>query len=288
MIIIHKNTDDFKKERSKFSGSVGLVPTMGNLHNGHLSLLERAANENDHVILTIFVNPTQFGPNEDFNSYPRTLEKDIEQVTSLSNKFKDKTFVIFAPKDPKEIYPQGFSTTIQINGITDTLCGKKRPGHFEGVATVVYKLFSLAKAHKAYFGQKDYQQTLVIKKMVQDLDLPVNIVVCPISRNEDGLALSSRNQYLTQQQYPLALNLPKTLDKLENLLKEMTWTESFVKINALLEEQLNSDNWDYLEALDANTLTEVGPYTEEVLLAGAYYVNKTRLIDNRLVKINYA
>jgi len=270
------------------NSAIGLVPTMGNLHEGHLSLVEKSLQENPVTIVTIFVNPKQFGPNEDFDSYPRTLENDCELLKKLLEKYPSQSLVVYSPADNSEIYPKGFKTTISVGKITNILCGADRPGHFDGVTTVVYRLFSISKADKAYFGQKDYQQVKVIQRMVDDLSLNIKLEMIPISRDEDGLARSSRNQYLSTQQRQEGLTLPNTLILIENILAENSWLNSGVEINKILETALSDSRWQYIEILDAQTLEEVSDKTNEVVLAGAFKVGKTRLIDNRLVRINYA
>lgn len=289
MIQLVTTKQEFLDLRSKKSGTIGLVPTMGNLHEGHLSLLDRALSENDLAIMTIFVNPTQFGPNEDFDKYPRTLEADLNKITNLlSEKKVDKDVIVYAPATPHEIYGDNFSTFINVKEITDVLCGAKRPGHFEGVGTVVYKIFSLTKPTKAYFGQKDYQQVLVIKRMTENLDLPIEIITCDIARNEMGLALSSRNQYLNATEMIEALHLSQTLNSIKNEITKESWTNAYASLNLILENETKNNRWDYLEVLDADNLKEVRPETSRVVIAGAYKINNTRLIDNLLVDITYA
>lgn len=267
------------KELQEYRGSldsslkVGVVPTMGNLHRGHASLVERSIRENDITIVTIFVNPKQFGPNEDFESYPRTLEDDQAIIDSLGGEV-----AIFAPASPSEIYPEGFSTSIKVTGsLTGVLCGANRPGHFEGVTTVVYQLFMLTRPTKAYFGQKDYQQLQVIKRMNTDLRLGVDIVPMPIARSPEGLALSSRNQYLSESEKTEALELSNALKKLRD-----TWASSGQEAPlALREEILKSKNsWDYLEILDGEDLTPPKKSSRIVLFAGARHFGRARLIDN--------
>lgn len=270
------------------TSQIGLVPTMGNLHEGHLSLVEESLRENPVTMVTIFVNPKQFGPNEDFDSYPRTLARDCDLLKELQSKYPDKELVIYSPKSNEEIYPEGFKTTISIGKITEILCGADRPGHFDGVTTVVYRLFAVSKASKAYFGQKDYQQVCVIQRMVTDLSLPVELKIMPISRDQDGLARSSRNQYLSVSDREQGLTLPRTLELIEKKLVESSWLNSGVHINEILETTLSDKRWNYLEVLDSKTLEAVSEQTTEVVIAGAFKVGKTRLIDNRLVKISYA
>jgi pantoate--beta-alanine ligase len=270
--------DQFRRSLSP-TISVGLVPTMGNLHAGHLTLLEKSCEENDLTIITIFVNPKQFGPTEDFAKYPRTLDQDLEKIANLNLRLKSK-IIIFAPKDSSEIFPENFSTSISVGAVTQLLCGKFRPTHFDGVTTVVYRLFKIANASNAYFGQKDFQQCVIIQKMVEDLEIPIKLHIMPIIRNSEGLALSSRNQYLTDVQKVEALHLPETLIKIEKMLIDSVNPKSFIEI------ELQNKAWDYLEILDAKNLNPSTNQTKEVVIIGAYRQGSTRLLDNRVVKIN--
>lgn len=281
MIKILKTTQELIQLRQSFSKEkVGFVPTMGNLHLGHISLLEKSMAENEVNILSIFVNPKQFGPNEDFSKYPRTLEQDVEKVQGMiKEKFPHKTLYVFAPQDAKEIYPEGFSTNISVGEMTTMLCGKSRPGHFDGVTTVVYVLFSLVKPNLCYMGEKDFQQVTLIKKMVEDMRLPIDIVAMPIVRSPEGLALSSRNGYLSLEQIKDALVLPKTLNEVAQLLKEKKSTKEIQeKINTILKNK----NWDYLEICDKKTLKPSQNYYDyqNVVILGAMKAGPTRLIDN--------
>jgi pantoate--beta-alanine ligase len=271
--------DEFLNWRDSVNAPVGLVPTMGNLHAGHLSLISESLENYDVSVVTIFVNPKQFGQGEDFDQYPRTLSSDIEKIEKLAH--DNKTLVIFAPESDDEIYPDNFSTTISVSGLTGTLCGLSRPDHFDGVTTVVYQLFALTKPKTAFFGLKDYQQVMVIKKMVRDLMLPITIKAMPIVREESGLALSSRNQYLSTEGREKSLELSHTLQKLAGLIK-------VGQLNQALEmaKKTDSENhWDYLNILDGDKLLPVDEKTQTVLLAGAMYVDETRLIDNLTVEI---
>lgn len=279
MIKVFNTKDSFKEFRSQVSPNqkIGLVPTMGNLHTGHLTLLEQSSQENDITIITIFVNPKQFGPTEDFKEYPRTLDHDIEKITGLG---LNSTIIIFAPHSELEIYPEGFSTNISVGPITQILCGKFRPTHFDGVTTVVYQLFLLAGAHNAYFGQKDFQQCVIIKKMVHDLDIPIRLHIMPIIRSLDGLALSSRNQYLTNAERVNALHLPKTLIAIEQMILKQENPFN------LIEKELQNKAWDYLEILDTKNLNVITNKTKEVVIIGAYRLGKVRLLDNRVVIFN--
>ena len=283
MINLIRTLNDLEKyQQDRFANKrVGLVPTMGNLHEGHLSLLEKSSQENDISIITIFVNPKQFGPNEDFDKYPRTLEADIAKIEA---KFKNE-IIVFAPEDNSEIYPLGFDTTIKVGAITKILCGANRPSHFDGVTTVVYQLFKISKANTAYFGQKDFQQVKVIERMVSDLGLNIKLSILPISRDADGLARSSRNQYLSAEQRLIALQLPQTLIEIETILRAQSWVNSVIKVNKILESYISNKDWDYLEILDAKTLKSVSQLTDEVVILGALRVGATRLIDNRKLEI---
>jgi pantoate--beta-alanine ligase len=251
---------------------------MGNLHAGHISLLKQSTEENDFTILTIFVNPKQFAPNEDFNQYPRTLDLDLDKVAKLEGK---NEIVVFAPESDKEIYPENYSTTISVGPITQILCGTSRPTHFDGVTTVVNRLFSITKPTNVYFGQKDFQQCVIIKKMIKELELPIKMHILPIIRGAEGLALSSRNQYLTDDQRSQALHLPVTLITIEKLLSDKK-----SKPKEFIEKELKNKEWDYLTILDATNLSEPKVDTKEVVILGAYRMGKTRLLDNRMVTLN--
>lgn len=281
MIKIIKTSQELIQLRNSFTTEkVGFVPTMGNLHLGHISLLEKSLKENEVNILSIFVNPKQFGPKEDFSKYPRTLEQDVKKIEGLlAEKFPQKTLYIFAPTDTQEIYPEGFSTNISVGEMANILCGKSRPGHFDGVTTVVYVLFSLVKPHHCYMGEKDFQQVTLIKKMVEDLRLPINIVAMPIVRSPEGLALSSRNGYLNSQQIMEALILPKTLKEIATLIKEKRPLDS---INDKIKSILTNKDWDYLEICDQKTLKPSLNY-QNIVILGAMKAGPTRLIDNIVI-----
>lgn len=281
MIKILKTSKELIDLRNNFHDQkVGFVPTMGNLHLGHISLLEKSLKENDINILSIFVNPRQFGPKEDFSKYPRTLEEDVSKIqTLISEKFPNKTLYIFAPKDSNEIYPDDFSTNISVGEMANILCGKSRPGHFDGVTTVVYVLFSLVKPHQVYMGEKDFQQVTLIKKMVKDLRLAINIVSMPIVRSPEGLALSSRNGYLNSAQKIEALILSKTLQEIAQLVKDKTPRDI---INKKINTILSNPSWDYLEIRDQKTL-EPSTMFKNIVILGAMKVGPTRLIDNIVI-----
>jgi pantoate--beta-alanine ligase len=258
---------------------VGVVPTMGNLHEGHLSLLQASLKDHQASVLTVFVNPTQFGPNDDFDRYPRTLKEDCEKAQSLLSSYPEKELIIFAPKSPQEIYPDGFSCQISVPKLDGFLEGAMRPHHFDGVATVVYLLFQIIKPQTAYFGRKDYQQFRLIEQMTQDLLLPIKIVGLPIIRDEDGLALSSRNQYLSNEERSAALYLSQTLQKLK-----LTIHNSFQNIPTALQtiEALLKDDsrWQYLEIREAKRLRSEIPKTGQIVILAVLKVGSVRLLDN--------
>ena len=259
--------------------TVGLVPTMGYLHEGHLTLMRQARVEQGLVIATLFVNPLQFGPQEDYADYPRDLERDCKLAESTG------IDVLFAPS-VDEMYPAGggkILTYVDVNEITTTLCGASRPGHFRGVATVVSKLFNISEADVAYFGQKDAQQVAVIRRMVEDLNMNVKIVAVPIVREADGLAMSSRNKYLDPGQRQAALVLSRSLDKARNLLT--AGVRDSAEILAAMRGMIESEplaKVDYIEIVDSLTLKSVDMIESPVLLALAVRFGKTRLIDNMI------
>lgn len=255
--------------------TVGFVPTMGFLHEGHISLVSRARAENEVVVVSIFVNPTQFGPNEDFESYPRDLERDSELVKSAG------CDLVFAP-EPEEMYPKPYMTYVDVTGgLTDKLCGASRPGHFQGVATVVTKLFNLVNPTRAYFGQKDAQQVAVIEQMVSDLDMTVNIIPCPIVREADGLALSSRNTYLTEEERKEALVLSESLFWAKAQIEAGERSADALQTGIVKHiETAPSAVIDYVQIVSAKTLEPVTELMGDVLIALAVKVGKPRLIDN--------
>lgn len=279
------------QENNPAQKSIGFVPTMGNLHEGHLSLLEKSLAENDLSIMSIFVNPKQFGPNEDFNKYPRTLDDDISKITRLffeiSNRqdASEKSIIVFAPQNDNEIYPEGFSSTISVGPITQILCGKYRPTHFDGVTTVVYCLFKIVGAHNAYFGQKDYQQCVVLKKMIADLSLEINMHIFPIIRNSEGLALSSRNQYLSDAEKKDALYLHETLLNLKKQFENHDRETALKLTKPMLEEYLKDTRFDYLEILDGDTLLAVSDRTLKIAILGVLRLSGTRLLDNEVFNL---
>ena len=263
--------------RSRLPGPVGLVPTMGYLHDGHLSLARRASAENASVIATIFVNPTQFGPNEDLSSYPRDLEGDLAKLESVG------VDLVWMPT-PEVMYPAGYQTIVTVAEVTKTLEGARRPGHFDGVATVVAKLFNATRADRAYFGQKDAQQTVVIRRMVRDLNFPLEVVICPTIREADGLAMSSRNSYLTPEQRAAAPVLHKALS--EAGAAYQAGERSGDRIRAVMLDVLATQplaRAQYVSCAHPDTLQELDRIDADMLLSMAVYVGKTRLIDNFLL-----
>ena len=254
--------------------SVGLVPTMGYLHEGHKSLIERAAKENDKVVVSVFVNPMQFGPNEDYESYPRDFDKDISSCEDAG------VNLVFHP-EPEEMYSDTFSSFVDTTGVTEGLCGKSRPIHFRGVCTVVCKLFNIVQPDKAYFGQKDAQQLAVIRRMVRDLNMNLEVIGCPIIREEDGLAKSSRNTYLSKDERKAALILSKAVKLGEDMAKAGEKdTDKIVSEMIKLIETEPMAKIDYVQAVDAVSVKPVKEMTAPVLVAMAVYIGKTRLIDN--------
>lgn len=279
-----KETREQVKAWKKEGLSVGFVPTMGYLHEGHKSLMEAAKRENDKVVVSIFVNPIQFGPNEDFASYPRDLEKDAALCEGVGVDW------IFHP-EAEEMYDADFSTYVDMEGLTKELCGKSRPIHFRGVQTVVSKLFHIIPADRAYFGQKDAQQLAVIKKMVRDLSMDIEIIGCPIIREPDGLAKSSRNTYLNAEERQAALVLSRSLSEGKKLAEAGEKQASVIKkaiLDVLATEKLAKV--DYVEIVDFADITPIENIGEakqgEILCAIAVYIGKTRLIDNFILKVS--
>jgi len=256
---------------------LGLVPTMGALHEGHLSLVRAARAACDVAAVSIFVNPTQFGPNEDFSRYPRTFDEDCALLE------REGVDLIFAPT-VEEMYPAGASTFVLVEGVSDRLDGASRPGHFRGVTTVVSKLFHIIGPHKAFFGQKDAAQVAVLRKMVRDLNFPLQLIVCPIVREADGLALSSRNRYLTESERQQALVLHRALRKVEESTASGERSSAkLVEAARLVLAQEPGVRVDYIAVVDPETLEDVPDVRDGVLIAVAAFVGKTRLIDNALL-----
>ncbi|MCI8307675.1 MAG: pantoate--beta-alanine ligase [Lachnospiraceae bacterium] len=254
--------------------SIGLVPTMGFLHEGHQSLIAASVKENDRTVVSIFVNPTQFGPNEDFEAYPRDIEKDMALCDETG------ADLIFNP-EPEEMYPDGFCTYTNITGLGDALCGKSRPIHFKGVCTVVSKLFNIVCSDRAYFGEKDAQQLAIIKRMVKDMNIPVEIKGCPIVREQDGLAKSSRNTYLNEKERAAALILSKAIFAGHDMVN--AGERDAKKIVGAMTEIIKSEPLaviDYVEMVNMDTMQPVDVVEGNILCAIAVKIGKTRLIDN--------
>jgi len=256
---------------------IGFVPTMGALHDGHLSLIRAAKSRCDLVVASIFVNPTQFGPNEDLAKYPRTFERDCQLLE------KENADLLFAPT-VEEMYPQDAVTWVTVEGLSEKLDGKSRPGHFRGVTTVVAKLFHIVEPDIAFFGQKDAAQVAIIRRMVRDMKFPVEIVACPIVREPDGLAMSSRNAYLDSSQRKAALVLSRALWEVERKYKSGERdTNTLIERGKQLIAKEPAARLDYLELVNADTLDPVAQATPGTMVAVAAYVGNTRLIDNLLL-----
>ena len=264
----------YKKEGK----SIGFVPTMGALHEGHLSLIRTAKKHTDVVVISIFVNPIQFGETEDLDKYPRDIKRDEELARTAG------ADIIFYPS-VSQMYPEGYSTFVFVEGLTDTLCGASRPGHFKGVATVVAKLFGIVKPDIAYFGQKDVQQAVVVKKMAEDLNMGLEIKVLPIIREEDGLAMSSRNAYLSEEERRDASILYRSLEKAEGMTKHGERDpKKIIKAITEMITEVPGAKIDYVSIVDTKSLKNADKISEETLIAIAVYIGKTRLIDNIMVK----
>ncbi len=264
---------DLRSARLSFGGTVGLVPTMGYLHEGHLSLIRRAREECEHVVVTIFVNPTQFGPKEDLSRYPRDLDRDMKLIEPYTDLLWTPTAEI--------MYPQGYQTWVEVEAMTHPLEGAMRPGHFKGVTTVVAKLFNAVQPHRAYFGQKDAQQAAVLRQMVRDLNFPVEMVICPTTREPDGLAMSSRNVYLDPEQRKAATVLFRSLSATKELYE--SGERNAEKIREKMKEVLASEPLaepQYVSCADYDTLEELDEIKGKALLSMAVFFGKTRLIDN--------
>jgi len=254
--------------------TIALVPTMGYLHEAHLELMRVGKRHADKLVISIFVNPTQFGPSEDFNRYPSDPEGDLVKADSVG------VDIVFMPP-VEEMYPHGFQTTVSVSQLSQHLCGLSRPGHFDGVATVVCKLFNITRPHIAIFGQKDYQQLCIISRMVMDLNMDIQIIGVPTIREPDGLAMSSRNTYLTDEQRPSALSLKKSLDLASEMVsKGEQDTEKIIKSVRKLIMSHPFTDIDYVKICDPITLEDIDNITGEALLAVAVKVGSARLIDN--------
>ena len=264
--------------RRQISNSVGFVPTMGYLHQGHLALVKRARSENSIIAVSIFVNPTQFGPREDFGTYPRDLDRDLKLLE------EERVDIVFVPSS-EEMYPPEFSSWVDVEKVTECLEGAPRPGHFRGVATVVAKLFNIVQPTKAYFGQKDAQQAVVIKRMVADLNMMVEIVIVPTVRESDGLAMSSRNIYLSPEERQAAAVLFKSLTLAEQLWQggEKDVDKIRQQMTSLIQKEPLAQI-DYVSIADAETLEELEMIDRPALVSLAVKIGKTRLIDNMILE----
>lgn len=259
--------------------TIGFVPTMGYLHEGHESLIKNSVKENSKTIVSIFVNPMQFAPNEDLDKYPRDLEKDSELCE------KNSVDIIFNP-EVNEMYSNDFNTYVDINGLSEGLCGKSRPNHFRGVCTVVTKLLNIVTPNKAYFGEKDAQQLAIIRRIVTDLNIDTEIIGCPIIREEDGLAKSSRNTYLSKEEREAAIILNKSLNKAKKSLDAGERNAKVIK--KIIENEVSEEKLakiDYIEVVDLLSLEEIDNIEKDILIAIAVFIGKTRLIDNFTFKI---
>ena len=275
---LKEKVNEYKKNGLK----IGLVPTMGALHDGHFSLVKKSVQDNDITIVSVFVNPTQFGPNEDYDKYPRTLDKDVEALSDLN------ADIVFAPS-VEQMYPEKVTNMDLITYVAppyeyiSKLCGKSRPRHFDGVCTVVTKLFNLTRADRAYFGMKDAQQVFIVKKIVKDLNMNINVIPCPIVREKTGIAMSSRNKYLSKEGLTKALALSKTIFKIEQLVK----IEKIKDVKYLTDvalQLLKDTEIDYVEFVNYSNLQQVKEVQDNTLFAIAAYVNGVRLIDNILIE----
>ena len=282
MIVIDKISELKEKlcEYRKEGRSIGFVPTMGYLHEGHISLAEKAVQECDITVASIFVNPTQFGPNEDLESYPRDFDNDFRLLEESG------VDILFYPT-AEEIYPEGFCTYVQVEGeFTDKLCGASRPTHFKGVTTVVLKLLNITKPNKAYFGQKDAQQLAILRRMVKDLDMDTVLVGMPIIREESGLARSSRNVYLTPEERESATNIYKSLLEAKELVEAGERSSLAIRATmASIISNVANSKIDYIEIVDYDTFKRRSELKGSVLIAVAVFVGKARLIDNILLEV---
>ena len=282
-IAIVKTVDDVRKAVAEWRSkgeTVGLVPTMGYLHAGHQSLIKKSVEQNDHTVVSVFVNPIQFGPNEDLEAYPRDLARDAELCETTG------ADMIFNP-EPEEMYKDGFVSFVDMNGLTNHLCGLSRPVHFRGVCTVCTKLFNIVTPDRAYFGQKDAQQLAVIKRMVKDLNMPLEIVGCPIVREEDGLAMSSRNTYMNDEERKAALILSKSIKLGQKLIEDGERSAEVVRteMTKLLQSEPMADV-EYVNVVNNLTMEDIDTVEGDILVAIAVKINnKVRLIDNFMMTV---
>jgi pantoate--beta-alanine ligase len=274
MPTVTKTIDETRRRLAAAKGKIGLVPTMGALHEGHATLFRQARESSDFVVASVFVNPTQFGPNEDFHRYPRPIDSDIAVCEAAG------VDLIFNPDIPT-IYPPGFQTFVEVRDLQHPLCGHTRPTHFRGVATVVLKLLQIVRPDLVYFGQKDAQQARLLLQMVRDLDVPVEVIVCPIVREPDGLAMSSRNRYLSPEQRKNAPALFQALEEVRRMVEAGERCTTVLR-NAALRRIASTPGarFDYVEIVSWETLEPIDPIAGEILVAMAVYFGTTRLIDN--------
>jgi pantoate--beta-alanine ligase len=271
--------DELRAARLSLSGTVGLVPTMGYLHEGHLSLVRLAKKKSDIVVVSLFVNPTQFGPKEDLKRYPRDLQRDKRLAKGAG------CDVLFVPKD-KDMYPSGYATYVTVEELSGMLCGRSRPGHFRGVTTVVAKLFNIVKPHLTVFGQKDAQQALIIQRMTRDLDFDARILVAPIVREKDGLAMSSRNVYLSPEERKQARVLSQALQKAKRMVAKGERRASVIKRTIVgMIRRMKDAVIDYVDVVHPDTLEGLVTLKDRALIALAVKFGSTRLIDNTLIKV---
>jgi pantoate--beta-alanine ligase len=272
-----KEMKEVVRDLKKQGEIIGFVPTMGYLHEGHLALIRESVRKADNTVVSIFVNPTQFGPNEDYERYPRDIERDENLL------IEEKVDYLFYPS-VKEMYPEGYKTYVEVRELQDKLCGLSRPGHFRGVCTIVLKLFNIVQPDIAFFGQKDAQQAIIIKRMVRDLNLDVEIKVLPIVREKDGLAMSSRNTYLNPEQRKAATVLYKSLQSAKELIEkgERNANTIISKMKELIDAE-SLAKIDYIEIVDLEELNPIDEIKDKALIALAIYIGRTRLIDNIIV-----
>ncbi len=271
---MQRRSEQLRREGKK----IAFVPTMGYLHKGHLSLMHEGRKRGDVLVISIFVNPTQFGPGEDYDQYPRDMKRDLALVQGVG------VDICFTPP-AQEMYPDRFQTAVEVEQVTRNLCGISRPGHFRGVTTVVAKLFNIVKPHLAFFGQKDYQQLIAIKRMAEDLNMDIEVIGTPTVRENDGLAMSSRNTYLNPQQRKEATSLSRALRKGEELFRQGERSAAVIlnHVRGIIEEG-KSAAIDYAKICDAHTLEDIEEIKGEALIAVAVKIGKTRLIDNIILK----
>jgi pantoate--beta-alanine ligase len=278
IIVQTKEMQGRSEQRRREGMIIAFVPTMGYLHAGHISLMREGRKRGDVLVISIFVNPTQFGPGEDYDKYPRDLKQDLRLAQGAG------VDIVFTPS-VHEMYPEGFQTAVEVQRVTQNLCGASRPGHFRGVSTVVAKLFNIVKPHLAFFGQKDYQQLITIKQMVEDLNMDIEVIGMPTIREPDGLAMSSRNAYLNSKKRKEALVLYRSLVKAEELFGQgERSTATIIQEVRRIIEQENSATIDYVNICDAHTLEDIDEIKGEAVIAVAVKIGKTGLIDNIILK----